>query len=137
MAASGLLYGVFFATLFGAFAIIIGLLIYFYSYVKTCVAPGLCPTVQGYYGATPNSAYYIDGNLAILQTCGTGTDLCTTSASTLNDAVNYCNQNAKICSAFIYSGETGSVSIIDVVNGISGSSQNYDLYISQLATSLL
>ena len=131
--------GTIFVTLFGCFAIIIGMLVYFYSYAKTCVAPSSCPAANGYYGVTPGHAYYSPSDvrqLSVKQECGTGASPCIETANSLSEAAAYCDKWSDICDVFAYSSETATVYIQDAVNGILNSG-NFDLYQSQVAIAKL
>lgn len=91
------------------------------SYAR--IDPSQCPTVNSDFGVSPNTV------ANILNQCGPeGDSSCTfTNITSLAAAVDICNQNANLCTLFVYSAVTATMSIADPTSTTTPSS-GVDLY---------
>jgi hypothetical protein len=94
------------------------------------INPNECNKIFGSFGVKPNSAYVISSDeLATISKCNpNGNSLCKMeNVSSLQDAINYCNNYSSFCNAFVYSALDSTMFIVDSSQTLS-QNYNYDLY---------
>lgn len=106
------------------------------------IDPLNCPQTNAQFGVYPNTL-----GTSIVDTCGVNNDeICTfVQVTSLENAVEICNANANICSAFSYAPSNvpqadgtlnGTMSIINYTLG-STQSNIYDTYVQQIPITVL
>jgi hypothetical protein len=108
--------------------LLIAFIILFYFYIRQSIDlinPNQCPSIEGDYGVKPNTKG------VPLKACGDGSQECTSTVNSLNEAVNICNRKFNICQAFSYVSSTGLMTIIDTMSPLEDSA-NIDTYFRQI-----
>ena len=92
------------------------------------VDPSTCPKIKGVYATQPNTSG------TIISQCGiSGTEACTTTATSLVDAMAYCETYISVCNAFSYSSKNSVVHIINP-DVLPSDDADFDTYYRQTVT---
>ena len=110
------------------FYISAALAIYFTTKYKADYVPHQnCNAPMGEFALEPST---FSGN--VINACGSdGNSPCIKRVNNLQQAVDYCNLNSKICNRMMYNSTTKTVSIVSL-KGNKTTSSNHDIYTRQL-----
>ena len=105
--------------------IILIIIFFLYIYSSTyLLSPGSCAISHGSYAVRQGTSS------AVLNQCGIGsTAPCTfTGITSLTSAINICEQNSTVCSAFNYTPSTNTVGFVNKYASTMSAASSTDLY---------